>query len=177
MFLRRRQLLVLMITSAGLILVGLGLWKIDAGRANPLETLDEGIYEAIQTAEEGKSVVAKELPLAPNASATDKGKLVPGLTGGSVRQTNDDPSDGPNEGTTTIKDAEQRQSKDGLIDINHATAEQLDALPGIGPAKAEAIVADRERNGAFRSLDELDRVKGIGQKLLEKLREHVVVLP
>ena len=64
--------------------------------------------------------------------------------------------------------------RDGRIDINRATVTELDALPGIGPAKAQAIVADREANGPFRSVDDLLRVKGIGPKMLEKMKESVV---
>ena len=63
----------------------------------------------------------------------------------------------------------------GLLDLNRATAEELDFLPGIGPAKARAMVEDRNRNGPFRSVDDLTRVKGIGPKLLDKLRKLVNV--
>ncbi|NBC69486.1 hypothetical protein GT003_10830 [Paenibacillus sacheonensis] len=66
-------------------------------------------------------------------------------------------------------------SSAGKIDVNHASAAELDALPGIGAAKANAIVADRERNGAFRSADDLQRVKGIGPKLVEKLKSLIVL--
>jgi competence protein ComEA len=48
------------------------------------------------------------------------------------------------------------------VDINTASAAELDALPGIGPSKAAAIVADREANGRFSSCDDLTRVQGIG---------------
>jgi competence protein ComEA len=65
----------------------------------------------------------------------------------------------------------------GKIDINRANAEQLDGLKGIGPAKAQAIVADREKNGKFQSVDDLLRVKGIGEKLLSSMKESVVALP
>jgi competence protein ComEA len=61
------------------------------------------------------------------------------------------------------------------LDINAATAEELDALPGVGPTIAEAIVAHRERNGPFRSVDELVDVRGIGEARLADLRELVVV--
>ena len=47
-------------------------------------------------------------------------------------------------------------------------------LPGVGPATAAAIVAERERNGPFASVDELDRVRGIGPAKLEALRGLVV---
>lgn len=61
----------------------------------------------------------------------------------------------------------------GGFDINRATEAEWDELPGIGPAKARAIVEDRERNGPFRDIDDLMRVKGIGPKLLERLREAI----
>ena len=50
MFFRRRQLLVLIVVSAGLVLVGLGLWKMDAEGDNRLEPLNEGVFAAIQDA-------------------------------------------------------------------------------------------------------------------------------
>ena len=61
----------------------------------------------------------------------------------------------------------------GPIDLNTATAEQLDALPGIGPATSAAIVDHRERNGPFGSVDDLLDVRGIGPAKLEGLRDLV----
>ena len=58
----------------------------------------------------------------------------------------------------------------GLVDINSASAEVLDAaLPGIGPAKAKAIVAWREAHGAFHTPGDLDKVDGIGEKTVASL--------
>lgn len=62
----------------------------------------------------------------------------------------------------------------GLVNINTATAAQLDALPGIGPATAAAIIDHRERNGPFASPDGLLDVRGIGEAKLAQLREMVV---
>ncbi len=63
----------------------------------------------------------------------------------------------------------------GPIDLNTATVEQLDALPGIGPVTAAAIVAWRDANGKFTSVDQLGDVDGIGPARLEKLRSLVRV--
>ena len=56
------------------------------------------------------------------------------------------------------------------VDINTATQSELESVKGLGPAKAKAIIAYREKNGAFKTLDELDNVKGFGKASIEKLR-------
>jgi competence protein ComEA len=63
----------------------------------------------------------------------------------------------------------------GPVDINRATAEQLDALPGIGPATAQAIVEHREANGPFASVDQLEAVRGIGPAKLDAIRDLVTL--
>jgi competence protein ComEA len=63
----------------------------------------------------------------------------------------------------------------GPVDLNTATAEALDALPGIGPSTAAAILEHRERVGPFTSVDGLLDVRGIGPAKLEALRDLVVV--
>ncbi|WP_396933473.1 ComEA family DNA-binding protein [Mycolicibacterium sp.] len=62
-----------------------------------------------------------------------------------------------------------------VVDLNAATVEQLDELPGVGPVTAAAIVAWRDANGRFTSVDQLGDVDGIGPARLEKLRELVRV--
>ncbi|HSP28423.1 MAG TPA: helix-hairpin-helix domain-containing protein [Ilumatobacteraceae bacterium] len=61
----------------------------------------------------------------------------------------------------------------GPIDVNVASAKELEALPGVGPATASAIVTERDRNGPFLDVDDLDRVPGIGPAKLEALRDLV----
>lgn len=63
----------------------------------------------------------------------------------------------------------------GKVNINTATAEQLQTLQGIGPAKAAAIIAYREEHGPFQKAEDLLNVSGIGQKSLEKIKEQIVV--
>lgn len=66
-------------------------------------------------------------------------------------------------------------SSPGVININTATAEELDSLPGIGPSTAAAIVEDRERNGPFASPEDLMRVSGIGEGKFSKLKDQIRV--
>jgi competence protein ComEA len=61
----------------------------------------------------------------------------------------------------------------GPVDLNRATAAELDLLPGIGPATAQAIVDHRQANGPFASVDDLEAVRGIGPAKLEAIRPLV----
>jgi competence protein ComEA len=68
-----------------------------------------------------------------------------------------------------------RPGRSEVVNLNTATAQQLDALPGVGPVTAAAIVAWRDANGKFTSVDQLAEVDGIGPARLEKLRRLVRV--
>lgn len=61
-----------------------------------------------------------------------------------------------------------------LVDINQADVADLILLPGVGEKTAEKIIAERDLNGAYRSADDLVRVRGIGVKKVEALRSHVL---
>ncbi len=63
----------------------------------------------------------------------------------------------------------------GPVDLNSATVAQLDALPGIGPSTAAAIVAYRDKHGPFKSIDGLLEIKGLGASKVDALRELVRV--
>ena len=63
----------------------------------------------------------------------------------------------------------------GLVSLNSATQVELEALPGIGPTLAEAIITERERRGGFRSVNELRDVRGIGEKRFADLKDKVTI--
>ena len=75
----------------------------------------------------------------------------------------------------TLTPAGSAQKGSSPVNINTATAEELQTLPRIGPAMAQRIIAWREAHGGFRSVDELDAVPGIGPSMLENLRPLVTV--
>ena len=65
--------------------------------------------------------------------------------------------------------------KDGKLNINTATVEQLMALSGIGESKAKSIVEDRAKNGLFSSIEDITRVSGIGEAMFNKIKDDITV--
>ncbi len=63
----------------------------------------------------------------------------------------------------------------GVVNLNTATAEELQLLPGIGEARARAVIEARKLRGGFKSVDELLEVKGIGSAGFERLRPHLAI--
>jgi comEA protein len=63
----------------------------------------------------------------------------------------------------------------GKININIATVEELDALPGIGPSKAQAIVDYREKESIFTKPEDIKNVSGIGDKTYEQIKDYITV--
>lgn len=69
--------------------------------------------------------------------------------------------------------ATRSSSLDGVVNINTASSEELQQLPGVGKVRADAIVARRTERGGFKAVEDLKDVKGIGDSMLEKMRPHV----
>ena len=65
-------------------------------------------------------------------------------------------------------------SKEGKVNINTATVEELKTLKGVGEKKAEAIIEYRKKNGSFKAKEDLMKVRGIGKKLFESFEERIV---
>jgi len=74
-----------------------------------------------------------------------------------------------------ISSTNTQNAQDGKVAINHATAEEIQTLNGIGPKKAETIIAYREENGPFHTIEDLLNVSGIGEKTLENIRDQITV--
>jgi competence protein ComEA len=87
-----------------------------------------------------------------------------------------EPAGGPaSGGHTHASNTGGEGAPNALVNVNDASAAELEALPGIGPATAAAIVEHRQQNGPFASVLELEEVRGIGPAKLDALRDHVTV--
>jgi competence protein ComEA len=145
--------LLLLATALGAF-QGLASWR---GGSRPTELRHGPVAEAADQAE-------------PPAAPADRGMLHP------VRaRTNSASSSNPEPAAPARPAAAGKGGKlTGPININRATAVELQALPGIGPKLAERIVETRAQQ-PFKSVDDLRRVPGIGAKTLERLRPFVTV--
>jgi competence protein ComEA len=74
-----------------------------------------------------------------------------------------------------VSAASKKKPPANPLDLNTATAEQLQQLPGVGPATAKAIVRFREKSGPFRRVEDLLAIRGITKRRLEQLRPYVTV--
>jgi competence protein ComEA len=115
---------------------------------------------------------------AENAPAADREALAQQIarvdsavtSGGRRARARPDPAPTQREAAGAVAAAEPAVA---IVDIDRATVEELDALPGIGPALAGRIIADREANGPFGSMAALEEVKGIGPSLAARLAPRV----
>lgn len=89
------------------------------------------------------------------------------------------------ESTNSASSGEATLSADGsgssaaaantLVNINTASADELDTLPGVGPSTAATIIQDREESGPFTSIEDIMRISGIGEKKFAKIKDYICV--
>ena len=82
---------------------------------------------------------------------------------------------GRGEGGSAVGPGSSASSSTGKVQLNTATAQELESLPNIGPSRAKAILEYREKNGPFARVDDLTNVSGIGTGILESIRDLVEV--
>lgn len=133
-----------------------------------------GVYELPESSRVNDAVVAAG-GLADDAQ-TDSVNLARNLTDGEqVLIPSEAEVEAAGQQTTPSQAPATAQPGLGKVNINTATAEALDALPGIGASTAAKIVADREANGPFKTTDDLKRVTGIGDKKYAQLADLITV--
>ena len=135
----------------------------DLDRVNLAGTLSDGVQ--IYVPHRGETAAPAQIQ--PNGGTANAGQSN-AANGASQGGTQPQPA-------RTLTPAGSAQKGSTPVNINTATAEELQSLPRIGPAMAQRIIAWREAHGGFRSVDELDAVPGIGPSMLENLRPLVTV--
>jgi competence protein ComEA len=83
------------------------------------------------------------------------------------------PSSGIVAGPSQTKSSAQPPPPTGLININTATQAELESLPGIGPSLAQRILAYREENGLFKTIEDIQQVKGIGPAIFDRIKDLI----
>jgi len=104
------------------------------------------------------------------STAPETSSRAPSTTTGTASQ-----RPGSNAPLTPTGRTSERLAPGQKININTATAEQLDALPGIGPVRAQAIIDYRNQHGAFKSIEEIENVKGIKAGEFSKIQDSITV--
>jgi competence protein ComEA len=147
-----------------------GVYQVESGAR---------VFEAVLAAG-GFADGADEQGVALAASLTDGCRLYVPLENETAGQVVQPPAmQVPTESTAGLSAGSTPGSSGGVgqaagpVSLNTATVEQLDTLPGVGPALAQQIISYREANGPFTSVDQLDDVPGIGPAKLEQLRPLV----
>lgn len=192
-----RVLVAILAVAAAIAVVGAGLLLLDEWSAPPIVISDPvagtrvavsvegavarpGVYELPADARYADAIAAAgglvdDADLAaynPARRIRDEDRIVVPRLGAPTSEAVPTPR------RSTPPPAEPRAAGQGQpIDINTATADELDALPGIGPALAARIVTARDERGPFASVDDLAAVEGISPRMVDDLRSLVTVGP
>ena len=139
----------------------------DLDRVNLAGALSDGVQ--IYVPHRGETAAPAQIQPNGGTANAGQGNAANGASQGGTAQNN------APQPARTLTPAGSAQKGSTPVNINTATAEELQSLPRIGPAMAQRIIAWREAHGGFRSVDELDAVPGIGPSMLENLRPLVTV--
>jgi len=181
----RLRFILLGILCTGFICVIIAL-SIQLGKASkteeiPIEQLLQQYWQEQLAGQPANEVAEEQLPKELPTTITQAGSngdAAQGQTGEvQAAKAHEAQEKQVDQGGTSEKDSEAAAENEGKIDINRAAAEQLQQLKGIGPSKASAIVEDRERKGSFKSIQDIKRVKGIGEKLFAGIQDSIVANP
>ena len=140
----------------------------DLDRVNLAGALSDGVQ--IYVPHRGETAAPAQIQPNGGTANTGQGNAANGVSQNGASQGGTQPQP-----ARTLTPAGSAQKGSAPVNINTATAEELQTLPRIGPAMAQRIIAWREAHGGFRSVDELDAVPGIGPSMLENLRPLVTV--
>lgn len=158
--------LILAIVGGSVVLI----WRENYAKPT-LESRIENLESKIVLMEE----FAKRNQEANNdqANLNDQVSGVPTEQAGTVAGINS--QDTASQRTDSNKQTVTSQPTSGKININSASATELDLLSGIGPAYAGRIIDYRNTNGGFKSIDEIKNIKGIGEKTFDKFKDQISV--
>jgi competence protein ComEA len=160
---------IILAAAAALFLIVL-IWRYGQGGNNVFHSgfkpVNAQMQQLIdQNKEQAPERSSSEAPL--NTPRASKGESKPAATPKTTKSTS--PSSSP---SSIPKTAAKTTEK---IDLNTATLEQLDTLPGIGESKASAILAYRQEKGNFTKIEQLLEIKGIGTKILAALKPMIYI--
>jgi comEA protein len=162
-------------TLAGRIIAGRPYHNVSdlakvKGMSQPrIDAIKDEITFGTTTTASHKSTTKKQVPSATEQTTSQPSGAASAPTAGSTPSQATAPSA---TGRTSSKLAPGQK-----ININTATADELDALPGIGPTKAQAVIDYRNQHGAFKAIEDIQNVKGIKAGEFSKLKDYIVVGP
>ena len=145
----------------------------DLDRVNLAGALSDGVQ--IYVPHRGETAAPAQIQPNGGTANAGQGNAANGTAQNGTAQNGAAQSGAQPQPARTLTASGSAQKGSAPVNINTATAEELQSLPRIGPAMAQRIIAWREAHGGFRSVDELDAVPGIGPSMLENLRPLVTV--
>ncbi|MEW9701550.1 ComEA family DNA-binding protein [Paenibacillus sp. SI8] len=186
---KRRSFIVLSALTVGLF--GYVIWQFAFGgrsrNSNDFLPVNEQMQKLIAQSAEKNHVSSKkepeyELDLTKKGAAHNTETVSPTVKATATPTSTDMPIKNSaietplsTESESKISSSNFESPSDKRLNLNTATLEQLDRLPGIGASKAKAIIDFRSQKGRFERIEQLAEVKGIGEKMLEKLKPLVYI--